>query len=139
MDFEPYLFFSGNCEEALNFYKDIFGGDVKQLSRWKDAPSDMGMPPNSGDKIMHASFVSPSIKFMCADARPTTQYGEGRISLSIGTTDADEAKRVFERLGKGGKIEMQLEKTFWGALFGMLTDKYGIDWMVNCQLEPMPA
>lgn len=76
---------------------------------------------------------------MAADARPTTQYGEGRISLALGTTDQNEAKRIFESLGKDGKIEMPLEKTFWGALFGMLTDKYGIDWMVNCQLEPIPA
>jgi len=139
MDFEPYLFFSGNCEEALSFYKGIFGGEISGVMRWKDAPSEQGTPPTDGNKIMHSTFQSPSIKFMAADGRSTTQYGEGRISLSLGTTDVAEAKRVFESLGKGGKVEMPMEKTFWGAMFGMLTDKYGIDWMVNCQLEPLPV
>ena len=139
MDFEPHLFFSGNCEEALNFYKKIFGGEITSIMRWKDAPGDMGTPADQGNKVMHATFKSPNVNFMASDARPTTQYGEGRISLALGTTDQNEAKRVFDSLGKDGKIEMPLEKTFWGALFGMLTDKYGIDWMVNCQLEPVPA
>lgn len=132
---EPYMFFSGNCEEALQFYKSVFGGEIAEVSRWKDAPADMGMPADLGERIMHASFRSPSVRFMASDARPTTQYGEGRISLSIGTDDVDEAKRLFAALSKGGNVEVPLDKTFWGAMFGMFTDKYGIDWMINCQLE----
>ncbi len=72
---------------------------------------------------------------MASYAQPNKQYGEGPISLSLGTKDVNEAKRLFDALSKGGNAEMPLEKTFWGAMFGMLTDKYGIDWMVNCQLE----
>jgi PhnB protein len=135
MQLEPYMFFSGNCEEALNFYKGVFGGEIAEVSRWKDAPADMEMPADLGNRIMHASFRSPSIRFMASDSRPTTQYGDGRISLSIGTEDVDEAKRLFEALSKGGNVEVPLDKTFWGAMFGMFTDKYGIDWMVNCQLK----
>ena len=139
MDFEPYLFFSGNCEEALNFYKGIFGGEISEIMRWKDAPGDAGLPTDQGNKVMHSTFKSPSVNFMASDARPTTQYGVGRISLSIATKDVAEGKRVFDSLANGGEVEMPFDKTFWGAMFGMLTDKYGIDWMVNCQLEPAPA
>ena len=136
MEFAPYLFFTGGkCEEALNFYKGIFGGDVGQVMRWKDAPPDASMPAELGERIMHSTFSSKDVNFMASDARPTTQYGESAISLSLGMKDVNEAKRIFDSLAKGGKVEMPLEKTFWGAMFGMLTDKYGMDWMVNCQLE----
>ena len=138
MELEPYLFFSGNCEEALNFYKDVFGGEVTSINRWKDAPADMGMPAEHGDRIMHANFKSPSVKFMGADSRPTTQYGEGRISLSLGTDNLGEAQRVWDSLAKSGTVEMPFADTFWGAKFGMLTDKFGIDWMINCQPEKQP-
>lgn len=133
MELEPYLFFTGNCEEALNFYRGIFGGEISEISRMKDAP--METPPGYGDKIMHASFKSPALKFMASDTRPGKTYGEGPISLSLSTKDQNEAKRIFDALSQGANVEMPMEKTFWGALFGMLTDKFGIDWMVNCQLE----
>lgn len=135
MEMEPYLFFSGNCLEALNFYKGLFGGEISEVSHWKDSPPEMGLAPEHGERVMHSKFSSPAVKFMGADARPTTQYGDGRISLSLQTRDTGEAKRIFDALAKGGKVEMPLEKAFWNALFGMLTDKYGIDWMVNCRLE----
>jgi len=137
MEFAPYLFITGGkCEEALNFYKGIFGGEIGQIMRWKEAPAEMSLPAELGDRIMYSSFNSTAVKFMAADAQPTTQYGDGPISLSLGTKDVSEAKRLFDALSQGGKVEMPLEKTFWGALFGMFSDKYGIDWMVNCQLEP---
>lgn len=136
MEFAPYLFITGGkCEEALNFYKGLFGGEISQVSRWKEAPAEMSMPAELGERIMHSTFSSPAVKFMASDAQPTTQYGESAISLSLGMKDASEAKRLFDRLSQGGKVEMPLEKTFWGAMFGMLTDKYGIDWMVNCEVE----
>lgn len=134
MELEPYLFITGGkCEEALNFYKRIFGGDIAEVMRWKEAPAEMSMPAELGNRIMHATFRSPAVKFMASDAQPTTQYGDGPISLSLSTKDESEAKRLFDALAQGGKVEVPLEKAFWGALFGMLTDKYGIDWMVNCQ------
>jgi len=135
MEFAPYLFITGGkCEEALNFYKGIFGGDISQIMRWKEAPADMKLPAELGSRIMHSTFSSSAVNFMASDAQPTTTYGDGAISPSIGTSDVNEAKRLFAALSQGGKVEVPLEKAFWGAMFGMFTDKYGIDWMVNCQL-----
>jgi|SRR5579864_4270643 len=136
MEFVPYLFITGGrCEEALNFYKGIFVGEIGEIMRWKEAPAEMGLPAELGGRIMHSTFSSTAVKFMASDAQPTTQYGDGPISLSLNTKDVSEAKRLFDALSKGGKVEMPLEKVFWGGMFGMLSDKYGIDWMVNSQLE----
>jgi PhnB protein len=135
MECMPYLFFSGNCEEALNYYKKLFNGEIESMTRVKDTPSDDQRDASRGEKVMHSTFNSKAVNFMASDARPETKYGESRISLSLGTTDEKEAERVFNGLAAGGNVEMPLENTFWGAKFGMLTDKFGIDWMVNCQLE----
>jgi PhnB protein len=137
MELQPYLFFTGNCEEALNFYKNVFGGEITQISRFKDAPPDPENPvkPEDRERVMHATFTSPDFSFMASDARPGKEYGEGPISLSLGLSDVAVAQRVFDGLAQGGKVEMPLGETFWGAKFGVLTDKFGIDWMVNCQLQ----
>lgn len=138
MQLVPYLFFTGNCEEALNFYKGIFGGEIAGLMRWKDMPKDGGGPPvtpETSEKVMHARLESGPITIMAADASPGKTYGEGPISLSIGLTDRAEGQRIFDRLAAGGKVEMPYQDAFWGATFGMLTDEYGIDWMINCQPE----
>ena len=135
MELEPYLFFSGNCAEALNFYKGVFGGEITSMSQFKDAPKEMNMPAEDGERVMHANFKSPSIKFMASDSRPTTEYGEGRISLSLGLSDLAEAQRLWDALSKNGKVDVPFEDAFWGGRFGMFTDKYGIDWMINCETE----
>jgi len=137
MELEPYLLFDGKCEEALNFYKGIFGGNV-DLMRWKDAPADSGGPPitaETKDRVMHGRFKSNGFSFMASDATPGKTYGEGPISLSINLTDTAEAERIFNALAGGGNVEMPMQEMFWGAKFGMLTDKYGIDWMINCELK----
>lgn len=85
---------------------------------------------------MHATFRSPGVSFMASDASPGKTYGEGPITLSLGTTDLAEAERVFNALAGGGNVEVPMTDMFWGAKFGMLTDKYGIDWMVNCHKQP---
>jgi len=134
---QPYLFFTGNCEEALQFYKGIFGGDIGQIMRWKEMPPDAGGPPvtaENGEKVMHATFESGAVSFMAADASPGKQYGEGPISLCLSIDDVAEAQRVFDALAQGGNVEMPFQDMFWGAKFGMLTDKYGIDWMVSCRI-----
>jgi PhnB protein len=136
LQLEPYLFFKGNCEEALNFYKDVFGGEIGGLSRWKDMPEGAGGPPvtpETAGRVMHADFKAPGVSFMASDASPGKTYGEGSISLSLGTNDLADAERVFKRLAEGGSVEMPLTDMFWGARFGMLTDKFGIDWMINCR------
>lgn len=133
---EPYLFFDGKCEEALNFYKGIFGGEIEGLSRWKEMPGDAGGPPvtpETENRVMHAYFKSDGVKFMASDASPGKKYGEGPMSLSLDVSDAAQAQRLFDALGQGGNVEMPMQDMFWGAKFGMLTDKFGIDWMVSCR------
>jgi PhnB protein len=136
MQLEPYLLFDGKCEEALNFYKGAFRGEIEGLSRWSEMPKDAGGPPvtpETANRVMHASFKSDGVSFMASDATPGKVYGEGPISLSVATTDVAEAERVFNYLAAGGNVEMPMTDTFWGAKFGMLTDKFGIDWMVSCR------
>jgi PhnB protein len=130
MALQPYLFFSGDCEEALNVYKGIFGGQIKDISRFKDMPPEQsnGNPP---DGVMHATFESPHFTFMASDSQPNSQYGESRISLCVDFKDASEAQRAFDGLAKGGKVETPMQDMFWGARFGMLTDRFGIDWMIT--------
>jgi PhnB protein len=136
MQLEPYLFFDGKCEEALNFYKKAFGGEIEGISRWSEMPKDAGGPPvtpETANRVMHAYFKSPGVTFMASDASPGKKYGEGPISLSIDAANVAEAERVFNYLAGGGNVEMPLQDAFWGAKFGMLTDKYGIDWMISCR------
>jgi PhnB protein len=138
MKLEPYLFFNGKCEEALSFYQGIFGGEIVSISRFKDMPPDekgnSQSPPGYGDKIMHATFKSPSFTFMASDG-PGKQFGEGPISLCLELPDAVSARRVFDGLAKGGKVEMPMNETFWSSAFGMLTDAFGIAWMVTASHE----
>ncbi|MGH7708388.1 MAG: VOC family protein [Vulcanimicrobiaceae bacterium] len=135
MELEPYLFFSGNCEEALTFYAAVFGGEITAMMRVGDTPMAAQMPPESHKNIMHANFKSPELRFMASDASPGKSYGEGPISLSLGMRDVAEAQRIFNRLAEGGNVDQPLEDMFWGAKFGMLTDRYGIDWMINCETK----
>lgn len=133
----PYLNFKGNCEAAFNFYKTVFGGEFLQISRYKDMPLSVGKPAMEidGDLIMHVSLpISKEIFLMGSDvggewAQQTVQGNN--IQLSVNTESEEEAVRVFNGLADGGHVKMPLEKTFWGAYFGMLTDKFGINWMVN--------
>jgi PhnB protein len=133
MELEPYLHFSGACEEALTFYKEVFAGEVVSLMRFGDM-TDSGIAPDYKDKVMHASFKSPDLKFMASDHRPGTPHDSGsQVSLSLSTRDVVEGERVFAMLGVGGKVTMPMEDTFWGARFGMLTDRFGVHWMVNAE------
>jgi PhnB protein len=132
----PYLTFNGTCEEAFNFYKTVFGGEFKELSRFKEMPaSDVyKIPEGAGDKIMHMSLpIGNETILMGSDANP--MMGEvhtgQNISLSVDTKSKDEADRIFQGLAKGGKITMPIANTFWGSYFGMLIDKYQNIWMVS--------
>ena len=133
MELEPYLMFSGNCEAALDFYKSLFGGEVTSLNRYAGSPMEGDIPPDWGAKIMHANFKSPSLAFMGADSTEGSSSSAGRVKLSLSTRDVGEAERVFNALADGGNITMPLADTFWGAKFGMVSDRFGIDWMVNGQ------
>ena len=131
----PYLTFKGNCEEAFNFYKSVFGGEFPYIGRFKDMPSDKPLPAGTGDLIMHVSLpISKETTLMGSDSSEAfgqvTNVGNN-ISISINTESEEEATKLFNGLSEGGKVTMPLIKTFWGAFFGMFTDKFGINWMVN--------
>ncbi len=135
----PYLTFNGNCEEAFNFYKSVFGGEFPYIGRFKDMPSDKPLSPEAGELIMHVSLqISKETVLMGSDS--SEAFGQvinmgNNISLSINTENEDEATRLFNGLSEGGQITMPMSKTFWGAFFGMFTDKFGINWMVNYDYE----
>jgi PhnB protein len=132
----PYLTFNGNCGEAFNFYKSVFGGEFMYIGKFKDMPPMPGqtLSAEDGERIMHVSLpISNETILMGSDSNPAMgQVSIGQhISLSIGTDSKDEADKIFNALTAGGKITMPLQDTFWGAYFGMLIDKFGFIWMVN--------
>ena len=137
MSITPYVNLTGNAEEALEFYKSIFGGEV-DIMRYAGSPAAGMAPPEYGNKVMHGSLkVDGCVLLMMNDATPDRADGpRGGFALAFGTEDESKASAVFNKLAEGGKIEMPLENTFWGAKFGMLEDKFGISWMVNCALQP---
>ncbi len=132
MQLQPYLFFSGECEEALTFYRSIFGGEIVSLNRYAGSPMEQQAPSGWGQKVMHASFTAGDITLMAADsAHSAPGANNARARLSVGSADHDEGQRVFDGLAAGGTVTMPYSKQFWGASFGMLVDRFGIEWMVN--------
>jgi PhnB protein len=132
MNLTPYLFFKGTCEEALNFYEHCGLGKIETVNRYDKAPAEIGMSPKMGAKIMHARFKGPGVYFMASDT-PRGEGGFAGFSLSLSPPTIDEAERLYTALSEGGVATMPLKKQFWGATFGMLTDKFGVPWMINCE------
>lgn len=133
MKVEPYLFFDGRCEEALNFYRQAIGAETLSLMRFKDSPEPAppGMcPPNSEDKVMHAMVQIGESVVMASDGRAMGKPQFQGFSLSLAAADAAEAERLFTALGKGGQVQMPLGKTFFAEAFGMVADQFGVSWMV---------
>jgi len=129
---QPYLMFGGRCEEALEFYTKTLGAKVEMLMRFSESPDPVpeGMlAPGFENKVMHSSFQVGESVIMASDGCDSTSKFDG-FSLSITVPDEVEANRVFAALGEGGKVNMPLGKTFWSPCFGMLTDRFGMDWMV---------
>jgi PhnB protein len=133
MQVQPYLFFDGNCEEAVEFYRKALGAQVDMLMRYSESPEPAppGMvPPGSENKIMHTSFRIGDTTVMASDDCSGQPSFKG-FSLSLSVSKEAEADRFFNALASGGKVQMPLTKTFWSPRFGMLTDRYGVGWMVN--------
>lgn len=129
----PYLNFNGHTEEAFNFYKSVFGGEFLVAQRFKDEPGCEGMKADDLEKIMHIALPIGGNILMGTDIMPpmpSATFGTG-MSISIDVESEAEANQIFENLSEGGKVTVALEKMFWGALFGMLTDRYGVQWMIN--------
>ena len=134
MRVETYLFFDGRCEEAIEFYKKVLGAEVTMLMRFKDSPEppQPGMiPPGSENKIMHVSFRVGDTTVMASDGRCTGQANFQGFSLSLTVANEAEADRKFAALAEGGQMQMPMAKTFWSPRFGMVTDRFGVGWMVS--------
>ncbi|MBN9285740.1 MULTISPECIES: VOC family protein [Flavobacterium] len=136
----PYLTFNGTCEAAFDFYQSVFGGEFPYKGKYKDMPpGEYPLPDAEKEKIMHICLpIGGGSMLMGSDSSEAfgkaTTMGDN-IAISINTDSEEEATRLFNGLSAGGKITMPLDKTFWGAFFGMFVDKFGIHWMVNYDYE----
>ena len=136
MQVQPYLFFDGRAEEAIEFYRSALGAEVQTLLRFKDNPETPrpGMvPPGAENKIMHASFRIGDTTVMASDGRCLGKPAFQGFSLSFTVPTEAEAERVFSVLGKGGQVQQPLVKTFFSPRFGMVADRFGVSWMVHVE------
>ena len=130
---QSYLFFGGRCDEALEFYRGALGAQVDFLMRYKESPEPMPLgrlPAGFENKVMHATFHIGGTTLMASDGCEEGQHFEG-FSLSLAVPTEAEANRAFAALAGGGQVKMPLTKTFWSPCFGLLTDRFGIGWMVS--------
>jgi PhnB protein len=130
MQVQPYLFFDGRADEALEFYKKAIGATPKMLMRFKDSPDQSMITPGNADKVMHAAVDIGDTTVLMSDGHCTGNTNFQGFSLAISATNEAEADKVFGALGEGGQVTMPLAKTFFSPRFGMLTDKFGVGWMV---------
>lgn len=133
MTLNPYLTFDGRCREAFEFYADALGGRITSMFPFGDTPAAEHMPTGWGDKIMHAHLSVGDRDLMGSDAPPGRYEKPQGFSVSLQFTKVDESERVFAALSEGGNVIMPLQQTFWAARFGMLVDRFGIPWMINCE------
>lgn len=136
---DSYLFFHGNCAEAMRFYHQTLGGTLQPMMKYGDSPVPDQCPPGDQDRIMHTALVLDGRMLMASDT-PTSQDGEpvGGFSLSLFYDTPEEARRIYDALSVGGKVMMPLGETFWAQAFGMFTDRFGTPWMVGGGAKNMP-
>ena len=130
MQIQPYLFFDGRCEEAIDFYKKAIGAQTGMMMRWKDSPDKSMCTPENENKVMHAQFNVGDTTVMASDGRNTGNLNFQGFALTINAKDEAELDRLFGALGDGGKVTMVPAKTFFSPRFGMLADKFGVNWML---------
>jgi len=130
---QPYLFFGGRCDEALEFYRSAIGAEVQMLVRFKESPEPHGLPDCFDDKVMHAAVRIGKTTLMASDGQCEGNQNFDGFSLSITVPDVAEAERVFTALADGGLVIAPLEKTFWSPKFGMIQDRFGVGWMISVE------
>jgi PhnB protein len=126
----PYLFFGGRCEEAIEFYRKALGAEVGFLMRFKEGPDPSMTPPGCGDKVLHARLEIGSTVAYVSDGRCEGKTDFQGFSLSVNAPTEADADRIFAALAEGGKVDMPLSKTFFSPRFGMVDDRFGVAWMV---------
>ena len=132
MQVNPYLYYNGNCEAALKYYEKALGAKIEMMLTHESAPPEMPTPPEWKKKIMHARASLGGAAIMASDAPPGHFHKPQGFSVALHVDDADQAERIFNALADEGTVSMPLQETFWAQRFGMLTDRFGIPWMVNC-------
>ena len=133
MQINPYLFFNGNCEEAFKFYERVLHGKIEAIHRYGGSPAEAHTPPEWRDKVMHARLIADGQVLMGSDGLPDRAEKVGGFSVSLSLADIARAERIFRALAENGTVEMEFQQTFWSERFGMLTDRFGIPWMINCE------
>lgn len=139
MKINPYLNFNGNCAEAFQLYAKVLGGKNLSIMTFRDLPPNESMPPipeEQKDWVMHARFMVGDVTIMGSDAPGGRYNTPAGYAVNIGVDTPEEAERVFKALSEGGAIGMPIAETFWAKRFGMVTDRFGVHWMVNCE-KPM--
>ena len=130
MQVQPYLFFEGRCEEAIEFYRKALGAEVAMLMRFKESPDPAMISPGAEDKVMHASLRIGDATVMVSDGRCQGKASFQGFSLSLSPASEAEADRLFTALADGGQAQMPLSKTFFAKRFGMVADRFGVSWMI---------
>jgi PhnB protein len=138
MQINPYLSFNGHCEEAFTFYARCFGGHLGAIFRYAGSPLEAQAPAHWQDKVMHGSVTVGEQVLMGGDVAPDRYEQPKGFTLSIQITSTAEAERIFHELSQGGQVSIPLEQTFWAARFGVLVDRFGIPWQVNCERDQSP-
>ena len=133
MQIVPYLGFNGQCQEAFKFYEQCLGGQIVAMISHRETPAAQHVSPEMQDRIMHARLVAGDAVLMGGDS-PTPEFEPPHgICISIQVDDPAAAERIFHALAEGGTVQMPVQETFWATRFGMLIDRFGIPWMVNCE------
>jgi len=133
MQMNPYLRFNGQCEAAFKFYEQVLGGKIQALLPHTGTPAAEHVPADWGNKILHACLNVGDETLMGSDAPPACYEQPKGFSVTLQIKEPAEAERIFHALAAEGKVQMPIQKTFWAARFGMLVDRFGIPWMINCE------
>ena len=133
MQLNPYLFFNGQCEAAFKFYEQCLGGKIVAMFSHAGTPAEEQVPADWRDKIMHARMLVGDEALMGSDAPPEHYEQTKGFSVSLSIDDPAQAERVFNALAEKGTVKMPFQRTFWAVGFGMLVDRFGIPWMINCE------
>lgn len=136
MQLNPYLYFTGQCQEAFKFYEKLLGGRIEVMMTHEGTPAASQIPTEWQKKILHARMSVGDQVLMASDAPPGRQAKPQGFSVSLSVDDPAEADRIYDALAEGATaITMPIQETFWARRFGMLTDRFGIPWMINCEKE----
>lgn len=137
MKIHAYLMFDGQCEAAFNFYAECLGGTLEMM-RYADSPEDMGVSAEFQQRIMHVCLTVGDQLLMASDTLPQSPYeGIKGCSISLQVDNVPEAESLYAALSEGGSVQMELQQTFWATRFAMLTDRFGVSWMINCAVSEM--